>query len=86
MSLDMSQSDPAEHRHDNRDHVGDVEQTSFALNRSQLISGGWLALVGLAYVGGKQEQDSYHDRKRALFKSISGDDVEFRCCTVRLLP
>lgn len=78
MILDMSQSDPAEHREDSHDPVGDVEQTSFALNRSQLISGGWLALVGLAYVGGKQEQDSYHDRKRALFESISGDDVEFR--------
>lgn len=79
IALAMSQSDPAEQRDDDHDHVGGVNQAPFApLNRSQLISGGWLALLGLAFVGGKQGQDSYHDRKRALFESIGGDDVEFR--------
>lgn len=54
---------------------GTAESTSLALTRKQVVIGGWSACLGLLYVAGKQDQDSYHDRKGKLFRRISGEDV-----------
>lgn len=48
------------------------------LTREKLIVGGWSALLGLAYVGGKRDQGSYRDRKRNLFNGIAGDEFRWR--------
>lgn len=55
-----------------------IEPFSLAMSREQVIKGGWAALLGLAYIGGKQDDALYADRKRRLFESITDETTVFR--------